>query len=238
MPSTCRLVAPASMRCAYLTLAFLRLSHRVLSGHLAGRPSRAEARHPSRKWSPGPEPRSRSPACSGLSKRSAPGSNIAMATFTIRPIEASDDVAVAALIREVMPEFGACGPGFAIEDPEVDGMAAAYGADRAGFFVLERDGKIVGGAGYAQLTGAAPTVCELRKMYFYPEARGHGQGQRLLSHVLAAARTDGFETCYLETLEAMSKAAKLYRANGFEPLEAPMGATGHFGCNRYMAKRL
>jgi len=47
-------------------------------------------------------------------------------SFQIRPIEPSDDAAMAAIIREVMPEFGADGPGFAIHDEEVDCMAEAY----------------------------------------------------------------------------------------------------------------
>ncbi|MGZ3408230.1 MAG: GNAT family N-acetyltransferase, partial [Polyangia bacterium] len=56
--------------------------------------------------------------------------------LTIRPIAATDDAAVAAIIRTVMPEFGAKGPGFAINDPEVDHMSAAYARPRAAFFVV------------------------------------------------------------------------------------------------------
>ena len=37
--------------------------------------------------------------------------------FTLRPITPADDAAVANIIRTVMPEFGAGGPGFAIHDP-------------------------------------------------------------------------------------------------------------------------
>src|SRR5574340_207378 len=48
------------------------------------------------------------------------------ASFNIRPIEARDDAAVASIIRTVMPEFGADGPGFAIHDTEVGTMHAAY----------------------------------------------------------------------------------------------------------------
>ena len=33
---------------------------------------------------------------------------------------------------------------------------------------------VVGGAGYAPLTGGDPGTCELRKMYFFPELRGLG----------------------------------------------------------------
>ena len=38
------------------------------------------------------------------------------APWNIRPIEAGDDAAMASIIRTVMPEFGACGDGFAIKD--------------------------------------------------------------------------------------------------------------------------
>ena len=38
----------------------------------------------------------------------------------LRPIQPQDDAAVASIIRTVMPEFGADGPGFAIHDPEVN----------------------------------------------------------------------------------------------------------------------
>ena len=48
-----------------------------------------------------------------------------LADWTIRPIQAGDDEGVAAIIRAVMPEFGACGSGFAISDPEVDLMTRA-----------------------------------------------------------------------------------------------------------------
>jgi putative acetyltransferase len=58
--------------------------------------------------------------------------------FAIRPIEARDDAAIAAIIRAVMPEFGASGCGFAISDPEVDWMHRAYTEQRSAYFVVER----------------------------------------------------------------------------------------------------
>ena len=161
-----------------------------------------------------------------------------MERFTIRPIEPADSPAVAALIRAVMPTFGCDGPGFAILDPEVDDMATAYRAPRAAYFVIEEAGQVVGGGGVAQLVGADPEVCELRKMYLYPEARGHGLGRTLLTLCLETARDLGYTTCYLETMEAMEAACRLYEAFGFDRLEAPMGATGHFGCNRRYARAL
>ena len=72
-----------------------------------------------------------------------------MTEFTIRPITANDDATMAAVIRTVMPEFGAVGSGFAISDPEVDWMSRAYAAPRHAYFVVERDGVVRGGGGIA-----------------------------------------------------------------------------------------
>ncbi len=154
----------------------------------------------------------------------------------LRPIAASDDAAVAHIIRTVMPEFGAKGPGFAINDPEVDTMFAAYSGPRAAYFVLEHDdGRVVGGGGLAPLAGADADTCELRKMYFLPEARGGGFGRQMLERCIARARELGFKKMYLETLTGMDAAMRLYERLGFEKLCAPLGETGHFSCDRYFA---
>lgn len=156
-----------------------------------------------------------------------------MSTFEIRPIRADDDAAMADVIRTVMPEFGATGSGFAISDPEVDWMSRAYAAPRHAYFALERDGRVVGGAGVAPLAGGDADVCELRKMYFLPEARGSGAGAAMMARCLDAARGFGFARCYLETLTGMDAAMRLYERSGFRRIDAPMGATGHGGCNRF-----
>jgi putative acetyltransferase len=158
--------------------------------------------------------------------------------FTIDRIRPGDDAAVASIIRTVMPEFGACGEGFAIHDAEVDTMHAAYSAPRTAYFVLRKGGRVVGGAGVAPLAGGAPGTCELRKMYLLEDARGFGQGQRLLELCLDEARRLGFETCYLETTTAMHQAQRLYRKMGFRSLDGPRGKTGHHGCDRWFERSL
>jgi putative acetyltransferase len=159
-------------------------------------------------------------------------------TFPIRPIEPRDDAAVAAIIRSVMPEFGAGGEGFAIHDAEVGGMCAAYAKPRSAYFVLEVDGRVAGGGGVAPLENGDADVCELRKMYFLPEARGLGAGHAMITRCLDAARDFGFRRCYLETLTGMEAAQALYRRHGFTPLCAPMGNTGHHGCDRWFIREL
>ena len=159
-------------------------------------------------------------------------------TFLIRPIEPRDDAAIAAIIRAVMPEFGADGPGFAIHDTEVDAMCAAYAQPRSSYFVVERDGVVVGGGGVAPLAGGEPDVCELRKMYFLPATRGIGAGRAMMERCLDAARAHGFKRCYLETLTGMDAAQALYLRSGFAPICAPLGGTGHHGCDRWYLREL
>lgn len=158
--------------------------------------------------------------------------------FLIRPITVSDDAAMAAIIRRVMPEFGADGPGFAIHDAEVDRMCEAYAQLHSAYFVVERDGQIIGGGGVAPLQNGEADVCELRKMYFLPEARGIGAGSAMMQRCLDAARAFGFRRCYLETLTGMDAAQALYTRSGFTALRAPMGGTGHFSCDRFFILEL
>lgn len=168
------------------------------------------------------------------------------ALYAIRPIRESDRTSVASLIRTVMPEFGAKGPGFAINDPEVDDMFEAYAAPRSAYFVVTRRSEkskakrevVVGGGGYAPLVGGDTHTCELRKMYFLPEVRGLGIGQEVLEKCLGGAGRARFRRMYLETLAAMTQARALYTRNGFAPIDKPLGNTGHFGCNSFMVRAL
>jgi len=151
----------------------------------------------------------------------------------IRPIRPEDDEAVAAIIREVMASFGATGPGYSSSDAEVGAMSAAYDGVRAVCFVIELDGSVAGCGGIGPLAGADADICELRKMFLLPLARGRGLGRALLQRCLEAARGRGYRRCYLESLAAMDAAQALYRQAGFRRLDGPLGATGHSGCNRH-----
>jgi len=158
--------------------------------------------------------------------------------FHIRPIRPGDDVTMAKIIRQVMPEFSADGPGFALHDSEVDTLSEAYTRRGSAYFVIEQNGRVMGGGGIAPLLGATPDTCELRKMYFLPEARGFGVGQQLVELCVETARTMGYKWCYLETLKTMIDAKSLYERNGFRRIDKPLGRTGHFGCDSWYVKGL
>ena len=158
--------------------------------------------------------------------------------YEIRPIKKADDKQVARLIRQVMTEFKATGEGYSIEDPEVDSMSATYRNAESHYLVITLDSKIVGCGGIAPLKGGRKTTCELQKMFFTPETRGIGLGRKLLGMLMEEARARGYTQCYIETLDRMHRANKLYVANGFEPIDKAMGNTGHCACDRWYVKKL
>lgn len=155
--------------------------------------------------------------------------------YNIRPIEKRDNEQIAHIIRDVMTEYGAVGTGYSIMDNEVDRMFEAY-SEKAKYFIIEKDGRILGGSGVAQLAGGEDDTCELKKMYFLKELRGLGFGEKLLQLCLDAAKELGYKKCYLETLSHMHAARKLYEKFGFVKLDKPMGNTGHFKCNSWYVK--
>jgi len=157
----------------------------------------------------------------------------------IRPIVSTDNPVIAQIIRQVMIEFKTVGPGYSINDPEVDHMFEAYQDETtAQYLILELDGKIVGGGGIGPLANSDEKVCELRKMYLLPEARGQGWGRKLLSACLVAAQKLDYKKCYLETVNRMETANLLYKKMGFEALCGRMGDTGHGACDTYFVKEL
>jgi putative acetyltransferase len=156
-----------------------------------------------------------------------------VATFQIRQLRESDDAAIAQVIRRTMTEFGAVGPGHSINDADVAAMSAAYRAPRAAYWVVEREGRVVGGGGVGPLQGGDADTCELRKMYFLPEARGHGLGRQVAERILRFAKQAGYRRCYLETMQKMESARALYEKLGFTRAASPRGHTGHFGCDSW-----
>jgi putative acetyltransferase len=160
------------------------------------------------------------------------------AEFLIRPVAEDDNQLLARLLRDVMEEFGATGAGSSLQDPEMQDIASAYAGARSAYFVVESTGGLVGGGGLGPLAGGESDVCELRKMYLRPEARGRGLGRAMLTRCMEMARQLGYKRMYLETRQTMREARRLYERNGFAPVGKPIGHTGHFGCDAWYVREL
>ena len=156
----------------------------------------------------------------------------------IREIQPEDNQQIAAVIRAVLIELGVPKVGTAYADKALDMMFENYNKPTSAYYVVDFDGKIIGGSGVAQLDNYERSICEFQKMYFLPEARGLGLGSEMIAICLDKAKKIGFEKCYLETMPYMQSAKALYKKNGFVSLDKPVGDTGHYSCNVWMIKDL
>ncbi len=161
-----------------------------------------------------------------------------MNTPIIRLIEKKDNPQIASVIRSVLEDFNVPKVGTAYADAALDCMYETYQKPKAVYFVIEENDKVIGGAGIAQLDNFEGNVCELQKMYFLPEARGKGLGAQMMEYCLTKAREFGFEQVYLETMDYMTQAQKLYKQAGFEYIDGALGDTGHYSCPVHMLKTL
>ena len=156
----------------------------------------------------------------------------------IREIQQKDNESIAKVIRDIFHELDAPKVGTAYADPILDTLYEVYQAPRSKYYVVEKEGKVVGGCGVAPLENGDTEVCELQKMYFAPEIRGTGYAEKIIEKCLEFAKTEDFQICYLETLSFMTTAQKLYNRIGFENIDGPMGNTGHNSCEVWMTKKL
>lgn len=159
-------------------------------------------------------------------------------TIVIRPIELADNKAIATIIKNTLIEFDGNKQGTAFYDDSLQNMHDAYTQKNAIYFVALHKDKPIGGCGIKSLDGGDTSICELQKMYISPSARGKKFGKKLLEKCLKFAKKAGYKKCYLETFPHMHAAINLYKMNGFEKINQPMGNTGHDACDVWMLRNL
>ena len=160
-------------------------------------------------------------------------------SVTIRTIRKDDNAALAKIVRDTLAEFGANHPGTVYYDPTTDHLFEVFNSTpNSIYFIAEKDGKMMGGAGIYPTDALPEATCELVKMYLLPEARGLGLGRALIEKCLYTAKELGYKQVYLESMPELKKALKVYEKFGFEYLPGPMGNSGHTGCSLWMLKIL
>ena len=164
--------------------------------------------------------------------------SLMLADIQIRNIEPSDNVAIAAVIRNALAEFGANKPGTVFFDPTTDHLFELFKAPGSVYYVAEKNGIILGGCGIFPTEALPEKTCELVKLYIDKAARGTGLGKALLLKAMDWAKANGYDQVYLESMPELSKAVSIYEKVGFEKLNHALGNSGHCGCDIWMLKKL
>lgn len=155
----------------------------------------------------------------------------------IREIEREDNKAIAQVIRKALEEYGQAKEGTVYTDPTTDNLYALFRAEGSVYFILELEGKVVGGCGIYPTKGLPKGYAELVKLYLNTDLRGKGYGKKLMQKSMEAAQEMGYTHLYLESIPALNEAVHLYEKVGFEKLAAPLGDSGHFSCNLWMERQ-
>jgi putative acetyltransferase len=161
-----------------------------------------------------------------------------MNNITIRTIHEEDNTALAKIIRNSLEEFNANKPGTVYYDPTTDNLFEVFKTAKSIYFVALENNTILGGGGIYPTENLPADTCELVKLYVSKTARGKGIGRMLMENCFAAATRFGYTRMYLESMPELNIAVPLYEKLGFTYLPAPMGNSGHDGCDIWMIKEL
>lgn len=166
-------------------------------------------------------------------KRAAAG-----AKLIIRPIALADDARMAEIIRNALREHNVARPGTAYYDSSTDALTAFFESGNCAYYVAQIGESVAGGVGIYPTEGLPGDTCELVKMYIDPEFRNRGIGKALIAQATDFARSKGYLKMYLESMPELKTAVAVYQQLGFKMLDAPLGNTGHFGCDIWMLRDL
>ena len=161
-----------------------------------------------------------------------------MTAITFRPIQPTDNLELAELIRVVFREFHVDKPGTVYTDPTTDHLFELFRHPGSVYWISESDGEMAGGCGIYPTPGLPEGCAELVKFYLSAPFRGKGTGKGLMLKCFESARGLGYRQLYLETFPELGKAVGMYEKAGFRYLNGPLGNSGHFACNIWMLKEL
>jgi putative acetyltransferase len=134
-------------------------------------------------------------------------------------------------VRDLFREYAASLPETAQRSLAFQGFEAELAAlpgkyqEPAGCIILAREGRTA--LGVVAMRALDPSgeratdptpICEMKRMYVRPDARGKGVGRALGAALLAAARNAGYKMMKLDSESDMLHALSLYRSLGFVPI--------------------
>lgn len=101
-------------------------------------------------------------------------------------------------------------------DAEFATLPGKYASPGGCLLVADNGGDIDGCIAYREVR---PGLCEMKRLYVCPRARGTQLGRALIGRLIAEARIAGYIEMRLDVLEEFTSARRLYEAFGFVPAE-------------------
>ena len=155
-----------------------------------------------------------------------------MENVTIRPARPADIPDLRRMLEEYVGWI-ALDLAFQEIDKELAELPGVYAPPRGVLFVAEDEGGLIGMIGVRPFEGA---ICEMKRLYVRPAARGRGLAKRLIAAALDEARRLLYSEIRLDTLPMMGDAQSLYVGLGFADIppyyDTPIAGT------RFMSKKL
>ncbi len=155
-----------------------------------------------------------------------------LSPFRLAPVRHAPEItAAASLFREYVDWLG-IDLSFQGFEAELASLPGKY-APPAGELLLAcaPAGDALGCVAVRPLDG--PTVCEMKRLYVRPAARGLGIGTALVAAIITSAQELGYAEMRLDTLPAMAEAFALYERFGFAQIPAyyhnPVPGTVYLG---------
>lgn len=142
-----------------------------------------------------------------------------MERFTILPVKGGADLED---IADLFRAYAASLPvdlGYQGFEAELAGLPGKY-APPAGALLIARtpSGEAIGCVAMRPMQGDG--LCEMKRLYVTPAARGLGLGGALVRAIVERARTAGYKAMRLDTLPTMQTALAMYARAGFTTIDA------------------
>ena len=103
-------------------------------------------------------------------------------------------------------------------EAELANLPGDYAPPSGRLLLAEQNCQVVG---CVALHAIDQAICEMKRLYLRPQARGQGLGRLLTERIISEARAAGYKVIRLDTVgPVMQDAVALYRKLGFEEIAA------------------